>query len=245
MSIDLQAANLRSNKHKCLQSVKIVTFNCRTLKSHYRVLELIELVRKKCIDVLAIQEHRRTKTALVTDINIPTGYRLFMNDTHSPGIGGIGFVISPRCSYKLISSELFPTRIGKLVFDISRRRIHILSIYARPQSMHIRMKQCLYMTLSSIVDAIPTRDHLFICGDFNATLPVNKTDAVKLIVTLRCSNPLLRIMTCLLPMHTQGKNTAHFRPLMDQMGKRYSLIGFSALFVIDATSGNPIHLRHL
>ena len=73
MTIDLQAANLRYNKRKCLPSFKIATFNCRTLKSDYRVLELIELVRKKCIDVLAIQEHRRTKTAQVTDINIPTG----------------------------------------------------------------------------------------------------------------------------------------------------------------------------
>ena len=112
MSIDLQAANLRSNKRKCLPSFKIATFNCRTLKSDYRVLELIELVRKKRIGVLAIHEHTRTKTALVTDMDIPTGYRLFMNDTHSPGVGGIGFVISPRCSYKLISSEFFSTRIG-------------------------------------------------------------------------------------------------------------------------------------
>ena len=114
MSIDLQAANLKSNKRKCLPSFKIATFNCRTLKSDYRVLELIELVRKKCIDDLAIQEHRRKKIALVTDIEIPTRYRLFMNDAHSPGVGGIGFVISPRCSYKLISSEFFSTRIGNL-----------------------------------------------------------------------------------------------------------------------------------
>ena len=64
------------------------------------------------------------------------------------------------------------TRIGKLVFDISHRRIHILSIYSRPQSMHMQMS--FYDRLSSIVDAIPTRDHLFLCGDFNATLPVDK-----------------------------------------------------------------------
>ena len=31
-----------------------------------------------------------------------------------------------------------------------------------------------YDRLSSIVDAIPSRDHLFLCGDFNATLPVDK-----------------------------------------------------------------------
>ena len=143
---------------------------------------MIELARKKCIDVLAIKEHRRTKTALETDINIPTGYRLFMNDTHSPGVGGIGFVISPRCSYKLISSEFFSTRIGKLVIDVSRRRIHILSIYS-PTAIdaHTNETIAFYDRLSSIVEAIPTRDHLFLCGDFNATLPVDKVR-----VTNRC-----------------------------------------------------------
>ena len=35
MSIDLQAANMRSNKRKCLPSFKMATFNCRTLKSDY------------------------------------------------------------------------------------------------------------------------------------------------------------------------------------------------------------------
>ena len=44
----------------------------------------------------------------------------------------------------------------------------------RPLLMHIRMKQCLFTTDSSIVDAFPTRDHLFLCGDMNATLPVDK-----------------------------------------------------------------------
>ena len=33
--------------------------------------------------------------ALATDICIAIGYRLFMNDTHSPSVSGICFVISP------------------------------------------------------------------------------------------------------------------------------------------------------
>ena len=111
MSIDLQAANLISNKRKCLPSLKIATFNCRTLKSDYGVLELIELIRKKCVGVLAIQKHRRTKNTLATDVSIPTGYHIFMNDTHLPGVSGIGFVMYPQCSYKLISSEFLTPRI--------------------------------------------------------------------------------------------------------------------------------------
>ena len=120
----------------------------------------------------------------------------------------------------------------------------------RPQSMHIRMKQCLSTTDSL---QLSMQSHHAITFSYVVTSTqhclsikfVSKTDAVKLIVTLRCSNPLLSAMTCLLPMHTQGKNTAHIRPLMDQIGVRHGLIGFSVLFVIDVTSGNPIHLRHL
>ena len=227
-----------------------MTFNCRTLKPHYPVLELIELVLIKCIDVLAIQEHRRPKTVLVTDINIPTGYRLFMNGTHSPGVGGIGFGISPQCSYKLISSEFFTTRIVKLVFDISRRQIHILSIFALTAiDAHTNETMSFYDRLSSIVDAIPTRDHLFICGDFNATLPVDKVRVknrcgeanlnTKMLQSFIECHDLLAANACTRQEHR------HFRPLMDQIGVRHGLIGFSALFVINVTSENPIHLRHL
>ena len=61
------------------------------------------------------------------------------------------------------------------MFDISRRRIHILSIYA-PTAIYAHTNETMsfYDRLSSIVDAIPTRDHLFLCGDFNATLPADK-----------------------------------------------------------------------
>ena len=120
----------------------------------------------------------------------------------------------------------------------------------RPQSMHIRMKQCLFTT-DSLQLSMQSQHAIAFSYVVTSTQHclsikfVSNTDAVKLIVTLRCSNPLLSAMTFLLPMHTQGKNTAHFRPLMDQMGVRHSLIGFSVLFIMDVTSVNPIHLRHL
>ena len=61
------------------------------------------------------------------------------------------------------------------MFDISRRRIHILSIYA-PTAIdaHSNATMSFYDRLSSVVDAIQTRDHHFECGDFNATFPIDK-----------------------------------------------------------------------
>ena len=48
----------------------------------------------------------------------------------------------------------------------------------RPHSTHIQMKQCLFTSrLSSIVDAIPSRDQIFLCGDFNVTMPIDKVRA--------------------------------------------------------------------
>ena len=169
-------------------------------------------------------------------MSIPTGYSLFMNDTHSPGVGGIGFVISPRCSYDLISPGFVATRIGKVVFDFSRRRIHILSIYA-PTAIdaHANETMSLQQTLQLLMQSQHAITFSYVVTSTQHCQSikfVSKTDAVKLIVTPRCSNPLLSAMTCLLPMHTQGKNTAHFLPLMDQMGVRHGLIGFSVLFVI-------------
>ena len=166
--------SIRSNIRQWLPSFRIATFNCRTLKSDYRVLELIEIVLKKCTDVLAIQEHRRRNNAHATDINIPTGYCLFMNDTHSAGVGGIGFVISPRSSYKLIYSELFTTRIGKLVFDISRRRIHILSTCA-PTAINAHTNEAMFFTTDSLQLSMQFQHAItFTCGDINATLSVDK-----------------------------------------------------------------------
>ena len=61
------------------------------------------------------------------------------------------------------------------MFDTSRRRIHIRSICA-PTAIdaHTNETMSFYDRLSSIVDAIQSRVHLFLCCDFNATLPVDK-----------------------------------------------------------------------
>ena len=71
-------------------------FIYRSLKFDYRVLELTELVQKQSVDVHAIQVHR-TNNALATNFNISEGYRLGMNDIHSLGVVGIGFMNSLRC----------------------------------------------------------------------------------------------------------------------------------------------------
>ena len=148
-----------------------------------------------------------------------------------------------------VFDEFFLTRIWKLVHDISRRRIHILSIYA-PTAIDAHTNETLSLTADSFQLSMQSQNAITFSYVVTSTQHclskkiVSKTDVVMLMVTLRCSNPLLSAMTCLLPMHTQDRNTDYIRPLIDQMSARHSLIGFFALFVIDVTSGNPIHIGH-
>ena len=168
----------------------------------------------------------------------------------------------PKCKNSVQSIEILPNmkslvRLTELLKGKAfvqsikcLKAFSSFSLIATYNIMHIRMKQCLFTTdslqLSMQSQHAITFSYVVISTQHCLSIKfVSKTDAVKLIVTLRCSNPLLSAMTCLLPMHTQGKNTAHFQPLMDQMGVRHGLIGFSVLFVVDVTSENPIHLRHL
>ena len=85
------------------------------------------------------------------------------------------------------------------MFDISRRRFHILSIYAPTAfDAHSNETMSFYDTLSSIVDAIPTRDHLFLYGDFNATLP---DDKVRVLSILGEANRNTKILQSFLEHH--------------------------------------------
>ena len=79
------------------------------------------------------------------------------------------------------------------MFDISRRRIHILSIYAPTIiDAHANETMSFYDRLSSIVDEIPSRDHLFLCGDFNATLPVDKVCVKNRCGEANCNTKMLQ-----------------------------------------------------
>ena len=76
--------------------------------------------------------------------------------------GGIEFFLSPRAV-----NLTFPChRIGKIVLDVSDRRFHISVSIHQQQSIIIEQS----VKLFSLVNVIPLRDHILICGDLNALL---------------------------------------------------------------------------
>ena len=69
----------------------------------------------------------------------------------------------------------FPShRIGKIVLDVRTRRFHIFCVY-EPTAVDNHKAECrtFYVEFSSLVNDIPLRDHILICGDLNAPLTVD------------------------------------------------------------------------
>ena len=122
------------------------------------------------MDVLAVQEHRRTSLDVHESLLL-LGWPFLLKEIPSPGVGGIGFLLSP-CVVKALLFFSFPShRIGKTVLDVSDRRVHILCVYA-PTAVDNDKAECrtFYDEPSSLVSYVPLRDHVLICGDLKAPL---------------------------------------------------------------------------
>ena len=143
--------------------------NCRTLCSDVRVKELQQLASDMSIDVLAVQEHKRI--SLDVHESLLPGWQFLFSESPSPGVGGIGFLQSSRAvkSWLFFSFHCHP--IGKIVLDVNDRRLNIFCFYA-PTAVdnHIAEWRTFHNELSSLVNDIPLRHHILICGDLNAPL---------------------------------------------------------------------------
>ena len=120
------------------------------------------------IDVLAVQEHKRTSLDEHKSLLLP-GWQFMLSEIPSPGDGGIGFLLSPRAVKTLLLFSFPNHHIGKIVLDDRDRRFHIFCVYA-PSAVDNHKAECrtFYDKLPPLVIDIPLRDHIPICGDLNA-----------------------------------------------------------------------------
>ena len=93
--------------------VKVGTFNVRTLRTDFRAIRLQKLAADLKIDVLVIQEHRRSKSDVDFQHNLPIGWQILLGAPSTPGDGGIGFILSSRCSPWLLDYKFVTKRVAK------------------------------------------------------------------------------------------------------------------------------------
>ena len=102
--------------------VKVGTFNVRTLRLDFRAFELKKLAADLKIDVLVIQERRRSTSDVDFQRNLPKGWQILLGAPSTPGVGGIGFLLSSRCSPWLLDYKFVTDRVAVASFDIGNRR---------------------------------------------------------------------------------------------------------------------------
>ena len=149
------------------------TFNVRTLRTYFRAFKLQELAADLMIDVLVIQEHRRSKYEVNFRRNFPKGWQIILGAASAPGVGGIGYLLSSRCSPWLLNYKFVTERTTVASFDIGNRRMHIICVYASIASVTLSdttESVDFFDCVSTLISNIPSRDLQIVCGDFNAPL---------------------------------------------------------------------------
>ena len=153
--------------------VKVGTFNDRTLRTDFRAFKLQKLVADLKINVLVIQEHRRSKSDVDFQRNLPKGWQILIGAPSAPSVGGIGFLLSSRCSPWLLDYKFVTDRVAVASFDIGNRRLHIICVYVPTASVTLSdatESVDFYDCASMLISNIPSRDLQIVSVDFNAPL---------------------------------------------------------------------------
>ena len=123
------------------------------------------------IDVLVIQEHRRSTSDVDFQHNLSKGRHINLGAPSAPGVGSIGFLLTSQCSPWFLDYKFVTDRVAVASFDIGNRRLHVICVYAPTASFKFSDRtesDDFYDCVSTLISNIPSRDLRIVCGNFNA-----------------------------------------------------------------------------
>ena len=109
-----------------LNHARIAAMNCRTLSSYVRVKESHQLAS----DRSRMSKSVDTPREMCIDVSCFRDGSFFINETPSPGVVGIGFLLSPRAVKALLFFSFPNHRIGKIVL------VSVIDVFTYSVSMH-------------------------------------------------------------------------------------------------------------
>ena len=162
----------KRNLLKCKRSIKMSTFNVRTMQPISQISELIATAEKNQIDVISVQEHRFYHDDLVLKYHeFEKGWTFISasawKNTINSTIGGIGMLLSPHATKSLNSIEKITSRILVATFN-GNPEPTVITCYSPTNITEEQEVIAFYDDLSSLVRSIPKHNVLIIAGDLNA-----------------------------------------------------------------------------
>src|SRR5713101_4669130 len=166
------ARNLADDGRPLLETtwkLDIGTLNTRTLSKDYQVDFLLQELGNIKMDILTVCEtKRRTElTARWSD-----GTQVFLGAaSNNAKVGGVGFIVRPNLTEKIISCSIINERLGKLVIKSGKKStLKIIVCYAPTSKSSSEDLEFFYEQLEETLKHKTT--YTMMCGDLNAKLGV-------------------------------------------------------------------------
>ena len=146
-------------------SLRIATWNVRTLNADSKLEQLVDRMLEYRVDICCLTEVRWPYSGS----KICNGWKLvFSGRDDGKRRQGVGVLLSPRVASALLDSQAVSEGVLLVKIQLRSHVLSVISAYAPTLDYPAHEKDNFYSELQSAVDTVPARDVLIVGGDFNA-----------------------------------------------------------------------------
>ncbi|XP_063539716.1 uncharacterized protein LOC134748833 [Cydia strobilella] len=145
----------------------LATYNCRTLRTDEKLLELEEELSRLRWGIIGLSEVRREGEDMIT---LNSGNLLYFREGEQRSQGGVGFIVHKSLVNNVVKIESVSNRVACLVLRMTQRySLKVIQVYA-PTSTHPDDEvEAMYEDISRAMHSSKTH-FTVVMGDFNAKL---------------------------------------------------------------------------
>ena len=150
-------------------SVRIGTWNVRTMWKTSRSAQVVRLMRDYRLDILGISECRWTGSG---KIKIGDGVEILYSGMPEggPHVHGVALMLSQNTAKSLLEFKPINERLITARLQGKHGSITVVQCYAPTNDSSEDEKDQFYSSLKTVVEQVPTHDVLVVMGDLNAKI---------------------------------------------------------------------------
>lgn len=160
------AKNQRKRRKNEKYSIRIGTWNIRSMLIPGKLEEIALQLKKYRLDITALQETRWKDYGQIDN----NKYTLLHSGDKKQGRKGVAFIMTSKIrdniiEFKPLNGRLAYVRIKSIPYNVS-----IINVYAPTEITEDREKEQFYEQLEEVIEQMPKHDTKLIIGDFNAKI---------------------------------------------------------------------------
>ncbi|XP_056647272.1 craniofacial development protein 2-like [Diorhabda sublineata] len=165
-SIDDDTARKRKKRVWKENIVRLGSWNITSWSN--KDYEVVVEIEKNKIDFCALSETKKKGNGSQRYQN----YILFYSgvDMNLRARGGVGLLVNKKFEKDIKEVQYISHSIIQIIVELANERTHLLSIYAPDVSKPKEEREAFFDALQATSDKIPSKDKVFIMGDFNSRI---------------------------------------------------------------------------